>query len=234
MECMLIYDIIFRIVLALFFSGIIGLEREKNQSNAGMKTHTLVGVSSALIAIIQCQIRHEAFQQALQYSELANFFGSDPARLTAQVISGIGFLGAGTIIVTKHSISGLTTAASIWSVACLGISIGMGYYQIAVIGFIAIFASLYFIKKFVNLSIPTKLIIKYLNGMTTLEQIRKDLEKLDLEYTTVKYDVQVYGDIKLYTSIFEIKSLDKQYFDKLLDIFAHDDNIINCERTKIE
>lgn len=231
---MLITDIIFRILIALIFSGMIGLEREKNQSNAGVKTHMLVGISSSLIAITQSQIRYEAFQQAMQYTNLSNFFGSDPARLTAQVISGIGFLGAGTIIVTKHSISGLTTAASIWSVACLGITIGMGYYNIALIGFVGIFISLYFVKKFVNISVPTKLIIKYLNGVDCLEQIRKDLEKLNLEYTTVKYDVQIYGDIKLYTSIFEIKSLDKKYFDKLLDIFAHDDNIINCERTKIE
>ncbi|CAM3301198.1 MgtC/SapB family protein [Vagococcus fessus] len=231
---MSVRDILFRICLALIYSSVIGYEREKNQSNAGLKTHALVGVSSALVAIIQSEIGHQALVNALAYPEMSNFFSADPARLTAQVVSGIGFLGAGTIIVTRHSISGLTTAASIWSVACLGISIGMGYVNISIIGFLAIFSILYILKRFVNLSVPTKLIVKYTGGVHTLDKIRLDLERLNLQYTTIKYDVQVYGEMKLYTNIFEIKSLDQKYFDKLLDVFAHDEDIINCEKTKFD
>ncbi|MBL1227816.1 MgtC/SapB family protein [Enterococcus sp. BWB1-3] len=231
---MSIKEILLRVCLALLFSALIGYEREKSQSNAGIKTHALVGVSSALVAITQSEIGRQALVNALANPTMANFFSTDPARLTAQVISGIGFLGAGTIIVTRRSISGLTTAASIWSVACLGISVGMGYVKISVIGFLAIFSILFLLKRFVNLSVPTKLIIKYTGGLSTLDKIRSDLDKLDLQFTTIKYDVQVYGDIRLYTNIFEIKSLDQKYFDKLLDVFAHNQNIINCEKTKFD
>lgn len=109
--------IILRISLALFFSGIIGLERGHKNQAAGPRTYMLVCLGSAVVMMTN------------QYGCFL-FHTGDPLRLGAQVISGIGFLGAGTIIVTaKNQIRGLTTAAGLWSAACLGLAIGLGFYQ---------------------------------------------------------------------------------------------------------
>ena len=95
-----------------------GLEREKSHQFAGFRTHILVAVGSCITAITSLSL-------FVQYSSQASI---DPARLTAQVLSGIGFLGAGAILKTSNGIRGLTTAAGIWATACIGIAVGYGYY----------------------------------------------------------------------------------------------------------
>lgn len=103
------FSIIFRVFLSLIFGGVIGLERSRKKRPAGFRTYMLVCLSSALVMMTNQFI-------------FSNFGGSDPARLGGQVISGIGFLGAGTIIVTSRSqVRGLTTAAGLWASACLGL-----------------------------------------------------------------------------------------------------------------
>ena len=116
-----------RLLLAMLLGGIIGLERGIKKRPAGMRTYMLVCIGSALVMITN------------QY--LANIFpGSDPARMGAQVISGIGFLGVGTIIVTRdRQVRGLTTAAGLWASACMGLAIGVGFYKGALIGMAFIF-----------------------------------------------------------------------------------------------
>lgn len=113
----------FRIVLAAILGGIIGLERERQGRPAGLRTHILVCIGSSICVI------------AGLYSCLRlGFTSSDPLRVAAQVISGIGFLGAGTII-TRHDnhVIGLTTAAGLWATAAIGLLIGVGFYLFAVI-----------------------------------------------------------------------------------------------------
>ena len=109
-----------RIVAALVVGGILGLEREKKNRAAGLRTYMLVCVGACLIMLTN------------QYIYQTTGSG-DPMRLGAQVVSGIGFLGAGTIIVTKRNqIKGLTTAAGLWSSAAVGLSLGVGFYEAAV------------------------------------------------------------------------------------------------------
>jgi putative Mg2+ transporter-C (MgtC) family protein len=116
-----------RLSLALLFGGIIGLERGFKKRAAGFRTYMLVCVGSALVMLTN--------QYIYQY-----FGTSDPARLGAQVVSGIGFLGAGTIIVTRgRQVIGLTTAAGLWASACMGIAIGIGFYSGAIVGGMLIF-----------------------------------------------------------------------------------------------
>ncbi|MCL2856259.1 MAG: MgtC/SapB family protein [Oscillospiraceae bacterium] len=115
-------SITFRLVLAMVFGGIVGFERGSKRRAAGFRTYMLVCVGSALVMITS------------QYISLNFPLPSDPARLGAQVISGIGFLGAGTIIVTSYNqVKGLTTAAGLWASACLGLAIGIGFYQGAIV-----------------------------------------------------------------------------------------------------
>ncbi|HIS28118.1 MAG TPA: MgtC/SapB family protein [Candidatus Avamphibacillus intestinigallinarum] len=131
---------ILRILIALILSGMIGFEREMNNHSAGFRTHILVGVGACLMMLLSLYGFRD-FQNDVSIR-------FDPARIPSYVISGIGFLGAGTIIVYGGTIRGLTTAASIWAVAGLGLVIGNGMYDLAVFTTIVILLSLIFLNHF--------------------------------------------------------------------------------------
>jgi putative Mg2+ transporter-C (MgtC) family protein len=107
-------EIILRLVAATTVSGLIGWERESLHKPAGLRTHMLVGVAATLMTLVSIDA-----------------LSGEPGRVAAGIITGVGFLGAGTIFRARDHISGLTTAASIWAVAGLGIAIGVGYYVAA-------------------------------------------------------------------------------------------------------
>ena len=114
-----------RLLLAMFIGGGIGWERARSHHPAGIRTHMLVTIGAAVIMLLGSQT----------VGAFVGTANSDPARLGAQVISGIGFLGAGTIMKEGRSIRGLTTAATLWVAACLGLAIGAGQYIVALCGF---------------------------------------------------------------------------------------------------
>ncbi len=111
-------DIVIRLVLAVVLSGLVGVERVKTNHDAGLRTHILVCLGAAGIMLMS---------EVMQVQ-----FGSDVGRIPAQVVSGIGFLGAGCIIVNNNRIKGLTTAAGLWTTACIGLCCGIGYYFMAI------------------------------------------------------------------------------------------------------
>ena len=122
--------VILRILVAFILGGALGMERGLKQRPAGLRTYMLVCVGACMIMLTNQYI----FQA---------FGTGDPVRMGAQVVSGIGFLGAGTIIVTKHSqIKGLTTAAGLWAAAAVGLATGIGFYEAAVAGALVIFLTL--------------------------------------------------------------------------------------------
>ena len=126
-------DILIRLLCAMVVGTVIGIEREYTHRPAGLRTHILVALGACAVMITGQLI-------FFQYRPLGGT--SDPARLAAQVISGVGFLGAGTIMREGVNVKGLTTAASLWAVACLGIAAGAGYYAIALIGMVLMFITL--------------------------------------------------------------------------------------------
>ena len=132
-------QIFLRLFIALILGGLIGFEREKNNHPAGFRTHILVSVGSALIMLISIY----GFTDFLG-EENVNF---DPSRIAAQVVTGIGFLGAGTILRHGYTVTGLTTAASLWVVAAIGLAIGAGFYFGAVISTIFVLISLAVLAK---------------------------------------------------------------------------------------
>jgi len=137
-----IASIAFRLFLSIILCGAIGMERGLRNRPAGFMTYLLVGCGSALIMITNQYI-------ATIYTNV------DPTRMASQVVSGIGFLGAGTIITTsKNEIRGLTTAAGIWAAAAVGLAVGIGFYGGAIIGSIFIIFSLMYLKK-IDLYIKT-------------------------------------------------------------------------------
>src|SRR3989338_2702135 len=124
-------EVVIRLLLSAAIAAFIGWEREKHHKPAGLRTHMLVGVAATLITLVSID--------AIQ--------GGDPARIAAGIVTGIGFLGAGTIFRDKDTVRGLTTAASIWAVSGLGIAVGTGYYVAAVMAAIIMFLTLQ-IRKF--------------------------------------------------------------------------------------
>lgn len=117
----------FRVLLALLLGGLIGLERGRHGRAAGLRTHILVCVGAAVAALVglySCQVLS---------------LGGDAMRIGAQVISGIGFLGVGTILVrNRDKVTGLTTAAGLWATACIGLAVGVGFYSVALFAFLAV------------------------------------------------------------------------------------------------
>ncbi|WP_048947024.1 MgtC/SapB family protein [Enterococcus faecalis] len=187
-------EIILRLVLAMVMGGAIGFERQYKNRPAGMRTHILVCMGAAIIALIQSQIAINALKDALANPALTGVIRSDQARLIAQVVSGIGFLGAGTIIVTKQSVTGLTTAASLWTVAGLGIAVGMGYYTIA----------LTIVKRIIHVPTIKKLEIRYQHKQETKEFINQYFEEKHIEIYDVNFNVSWVDDTKIYTNIYTI------------------------------
>lgn len=121
------WSVLFRIFLSVILGGCIGLERGRHGRAAGLRTHILVCLGATLATLVG----------VFAVSEL--HFSSDPLRIGAQVVSGIGFLGVGTIMIRNHShVTGLTTAAGLWATACIGLAIGIGFYIAAFASFVAV------------------------------------------------------------------------------------------------
>jgi len=118
-----IWDLVLRVCLATVLGGLVGIERERSERAAGLRTHALVGLGAAVFMIISAF----GFRDILG----ARAVVLDPSRVAAQIVTGIGFLGAGTIIFQREMVRGLTTAASIWAVAAVGAAVGGGMYLLA-------------------------------------------------------------------------------------------------------
>lgn len=123
MENTMIWDFVWRLVLAALFGTIIGLDREYREKEAGFRTHFLVSLGSALMMIVS----QYGFSEILTHDGVS----LDPSRIAAQVVSGIGFIGAGTIIFNHQIVRGLTTAASLWATAGIGLTAGAGMSWLA-------------------------------------------------------------------------------------------------------
>ena len=172
-----IWSVLLRICMAILFAGVIGLDRESKRHPAGFRTHILVSLASALAMMI-----------GIYMSEM---YDTDPTRLAAQVISGIGFLGAGTIIFGAGHIRGVTTAAGLWANAILGLAIGAGFYSGATISFVAIFISMTFFSK-INKSYKkrhssTAVLNIKLKSRNDVEYITNLLSSWSIDIDTVRF-----------------------------------------------
>lgn len=167
-----------RIFIALILSGLIGFERGLNNHSAGFRTHILVGIGSCLMMLLSLY----GFEEFMAAHDNVRF---DPARIPSYVISGIGFLGAGTIIVNGMAIRGLTTAASIWTVAGLGLVVGAGMYSIAIVTTLIILLSLIFLNNFESHFRKSK------NSLTIHLLVRENLKMEDLLTVFSEFNVVI-------------------------------------------
>jgi putative Mg2+ transporter-C (MgtC) family protein len=196
-----IASIAFRLFLSIILCGAIGMERGLRNRPAGFMTYLLVGCGSALIMITNQYI-------ATIYTNV------DPTRMASQVVSGIGFLGAGTIITTsKNEIRGLTTAAGIWAAAAVGLAVGIGFYGGAIIGSIFIIFSLMYLKK-IDLYIKT-----HAKTMEIYLEYNEEFSMQNLSLYTEQSNFEIFdmeaGKIKTLTGEFGTLTFDVNFHHKV-------------------
>lgn len=168
----------FRIFMALVVGGIIGLERGRQGRAAGMRTHILVCLGATLTSMTGVYA-----YEILEY-------GNDPLRIAAQVISGIGFLGVGTILIKgRFQITGLTTAAGIWCAATIGIALGIGYYEGAIVTFLAAVTAVTIMHRLDYRITRRHTRFGIYVEITSAERVRKTLEYMNANYRIT--DVQI-------------------------------------------
>lgn len=224
MDRLTINDIFIRLILSMIFSGLIGLEREKSHRSAGLKTHILVGMGAATISLIQ--VNTIAFVSSLSKDLNVSI---DAVRLIAQVVSGIGFLGAGTIIVTKRSVTGLTTAASIWCVSAVGLAFGMGYYVIGVFSGLLILIVLIFFKRIIVIHGTQEFTIKYLSNKNATEEIINAIKSFDPKFEIIGMNTSTENN-KLYTThVYRINTKKSISFSDLAYKLSNLENIVSIE-----
>ncbi|HUU06434.1 MAG TPA: MgtC/SapB family protein [Patescibacteria group bacterium] len=199
-------DIILKILLAAMLGGIIGLERELSHKEAGLRTNILIAIGSTLITILSFKIA------ALNKT-------ADPARLTAQIVSGIGFLGAGAIIQARFAVHGLTTAATIWTVAAIGIAVGSGFYLVAFLVTIFVVLVLTVFKFLLAYLEKQKQNYVYListeEKASLLVDIRKVLTELNIRYTSARLNRKEGGyEFEIILSTSENKNRD--FIEKIM------------------
>ena len=171
-----------RIIAAVIVGGLIGLERGMKNRPAGLRTYMVVCLGACLVMLTN------------QY--IFQIFGTgDPVRMGAQVVSGIGFLGAGTIIVTRRNqIKGLTTAAGLWAAAGVGLALGIGFYEAAILGSVAIFTVMTLLQKLDRqMHRKTKTVEVYMeiNEELTLGELLRNIRESDYEVQDVQRETSL-------------------------------------------
>ncbi|QUH21214.1 MgtC/SapB family protein [Alkaliphilus sp. B6464] len=220
------WEVALRLILSAIAGGVVGLEREANNRPAGLRTHILVTLGSTLIMLISMY----GFQGLG-----ANNNGGEPARLAAQVVSGIGFLGAGTIMRTGGNIKGLTTAASIWVCGGIGLAIGNGYYLggfATTIIVLFTLGSLGFIEEKVFKSQYKSLIVQCKERSGLIGDIGHILGKHNINIKDIKvnseYDDEAYEEyvteIRFMVKL-PSKPISQSFFSEILNVHGVEDAI---------
>ncbi|MFC4620211.1 MgtC/SapB family protein [Camelliibacillus cellulosilyticus] len=206
------------------FGGVIGLEREVKGHPAGFRTHLLVGVGSCLVMIV-------SIYGFTHYVNADSRLTVDISRMPASVVSGIGFLGAGTILVHGITVRGLTTAASIWTVSGIGMAVGVGMYLIAIITTIIVILSLLFLNKWEHSRVKgskSHLISFYILTERSKLPISKVLEVMEAYNIRVdKFDIEnasETGDALMYN--FRVSVPDKKVLVSLFDSLAEQEAVL--------
>ena len=205
------FEVIIRLLLGFLLAGIIGAEREAENKPAGFKTHSLIGISAVLIMLC-----------GKYFSEITN---SEAARIPAQLLSGIGFIGAGTILRDGLTVKGLTTASSLLAVTCIGLSVGAGFYIGAIVATIIVYFILchsYTFSNSLDHFVNTTLYLKVEDFTNTIVTIQHILDEHDIHIKKIKNNqndikhkndvlliIRHHKDININNVYAEIASLDK-------------------------
>lgn len=179
-----------RIIFAMLMGGLVGLERERKHRPAGFRTYMLVAVGAAITVMLS---QYLDLMLNNDWSMTADMIGirTDVSRFGAQVINGVGFLGAGTIIVTgRQEVKGLTTAAGLWASACMGLAIGAGFYECMLAGFVLILVCMRFLPYIEDYVVAHARNINIYVEMDSIENLGAIVSRLKADGVRI-YDVEM-------------------------------------------
>ena len=197
------WEAIVRIFIAVVIGGAVGIEREYKNRPAGLRTHVLVSIGACMIALTECMFMYnlgDGTKAHITYN-----FG----RMSAQVISGIGFLGAGTIFMSERKIGGLTTAASLWNTACLGLATGYGYYWISLIGCGLVLGVLLSLQKIIRVNSLKRVEVRFINRQETLQHINDFFKENGITVLNLDFHIETSAEKgadsqSVYTNIYTL------------------------------
>ena len=216
-----ILSVTIRLVLAVLCGGIIGLERERKRRPAGFRTHILICIGAALTTITS------------QFLFLNMNMYTDMARLGAQVIAGIGFIGAGTIIVTKRKqVKGLTTAAGFWASAIIGLTIGCGYYEAAIYATVLILiVELLFAKleyRIISNAKNFNIFVEYTTSEALSEAVAY-IEEMNIKILDMEITKSAVDEGKNPCAIFSLQFRRKTSHSEVIEAISNIENVISVE-----
>ena len=219
-----IAEMVVRLFIAIVIGCVIGSERAYKNRPAGLRTHVLVALGACIIALTECMFMHDV-DNATSAHITYNF-----GRMSAQVISGIGFLGAGTIFMQQQKIGGLTTAASLWNVACLGLATGYGYYWMSLLGCLVVLAVLLILQRIIPVNALKRVEVQFINRLETIGYINSFFEKnnikvLNLDFHIVTRADKSTGDHNVYTNIYTLHLPSKLNYTDVINSLASYTNI---------
>ncbi len=219
-EQLSIWQVLLRILAAVAMGTAIGIDREMKNRPAGMRTHVLVCLGAALIGLIeQATIAHVA---ALNTHQINVSVG----RITSAVVSGVGFLGAGTIIIADRRITGLTTAASLWCAACLGLAAGAGYITMAVIACVVVLGVLHLMQRVVHVNTFKRLEVQFVRRGDTMNFLRETFEQRQIKVLDQDFHAETTKDGKnLYTNVYTLTIPGKNGYQDLIATLSEHPNI---------
>ena len=229
--------LIVRILVGGLLGGLVGLERELRSKEAGFRTHFLVSLGSALLTVVSAYGYDSFFRDSTELFRAAGLEGAlsfDPSRIAAQIVSGIGFLGAGIIIFQKNAVHGLTTAAGLWVTSAIGIACGVGHYDYAVAATIMVLCVLeamvvlnpYIGTKTLTVSFTTIDRSRISEVMKRLEAdgIRASMSQLKIKHT--ESGPQYNADIELHVKV-------KGYEKRILEVLEDINGLIVAEKVEM-
>ena len=214
-----IVTLLLRIGVAVLIGAIIGIDREIKNRPAGMRTHVLVCVGAALVAMIECQ----SIADAVALGNAA--IGVSVGRITPSVISGIGFLGAGTIFMSDQKISGLTTAASLWCTACIGLAVGFGYIMMALAVGAIVLAILKLMQRVVHVNTLKRLEVQFIHRTQTLAFLNEYFMNLGVKILDVDFHAESRPEGNLYTNLYTLSMPAKTSYVDVIGTLSEHPNI---------
>ena len=217
------WEIGLRLLLSVVIGCVIGIERERKNRPAGMRTHVLVCVGAALIATMESLIIADTI--TLNMNHPNSGIGVSFGRISAQVVSGIGFLGAGTIFISQKKIAGLTTAASLWNVGCLGLVVGMGYYAVAIAGCVIVIVTLTLLQRVVKVNAVKHVEIKFIHRVETIAFINDYFQSIGVHVLDIDFHVENKGKYNLYTNIYTLDMQGKTTYKDIVNKLSEYANI---------
>ena len=212
--------IVFRLLVAVVIGAVIGIEREIKNRPAGMRTHVLVGVGAAMIALIEQQTIACVAQLGADSA-----VGLSVGRITSTVISGVGFLGAGTIVMSDRRISGLTTAGSLWCMACIGLTAGYGFAYMALIAGVIVLVVLKLLQRIVHVQTLKKLEVRFIHRNETLPFINEYFAQLGVKVLDIDFHAETRPEGNQYTNLYTLSIPKRASYVDIIETLSEHNNI---------